>query len=74
MILPFHARGVPVQQVYGTTESGPVAIYQRRAEALRAPGAAGKAALHGELRVVDDGGRRARRRTRTARCCCAART
>jgi fatty-acyl-CoA synthase len=56
VILPFHDRGVPVAQVYGTTESGPVAVYQRRADALRAPGAAGKAALHGELRVVDEAG------------------
>ena len=56
VILPFHRRGVPVAEVYGTTESGPVAVYQRRTDALRAPGAAGKAALHGELRVVDDDG------------------
>ncbi len=57
VIEPFHARGIPVAQVYGTTESGPVAVYQRRADALRAPGAAGKAALHGALRIVDDAGR-----------------
>ena len=56
VIEPFHRRGVPVAQVYGTTESGPVAVYQRRTDALRAPGAAGKPALHGELRVVDDAG------------------
>jgi fatty-acyl-CoA synthase len=56
VIEPFHRRGVPVAQVYGTTESGPVAVYQRRADALRAPGAAGRPALHGELRIVDDAG------------------
>jgi fatty-acyl-CoA synthase len=56
VIEPFHRRGVPVAEVYGTTESGPVAVYQRRADALRAPGAAGKAALHGELRVVGEAG------------------
>ena len=65
--MPFHARGVPVAQVYGTTETGPVAVYQRRADALRAPGAAGKAALHGELRIVDEAGARSLR-ARAARC------
>jgi fatty-acyl-CoA synthase len=56
VIEPFHRRGVPVAEVYGTTESGPVAVYQRRADALRAPGAAGRPALHGALRVVVEAG------------------
>lgn len=56
VIEPFHRRGVPVAEVYGTTESGPVAVYQRRADVLRAPGAAGRPALHGALRVVDEDG------------------
>ena len=54
LIEAFHARGVPVAQVYGTTETAPIAVYQRRADAERSIGAAGKPALHCELRIVDD--------------------
>ena len=41
LIEAFHAKGVPVQQVYGMTESGPIAIAQDREEALRHPGSIG---------------------------------
>jgi len=57
LIEAFHARGIPVQQVYGATETGPVAICQTRDAALAAPGSLGQAALHGEARVVDVAGR-----------------
>ncbi|SDB69656.1 class I adenylate-forming enzyme family protein [Belnapia rosea] len=53
LIEAFHARGIPVQQVYGATETGPIAIYQTRAEALAYPGSIGRQALHGVARVVD---------------------
>ncbi|WP_043340108.1 class I adenylate-forming enzyme family protein [Belnapia moabensis] len=53
LIQAFHARGIPVQQVYGATETGPVAIYQTRAEALAKPGSIGFQALHGAARIVD---------------------
>ena len=53
LIEAFQARGLPVQQVYGATETGPLAIYQTGAEALAAPGSIGRAALFGEARVVD---------------------
>ena len=57
MIEAFHARGVPVCQVYGATESGPVSIVLRPPDAMRKPGSAGKAALHVEARLVkQDGG------------------
>jgi fatty-acyl-CoA synthase len=59
LIEAFHARGIPVQQVYGATETGPIAIVQTRAAALAAPGCLGQAALHGEARVVDAAGREA---------------
>jgi fatty-acyl-CoA synthase len=57
LIGAFHARGIPVQQVYGATETCPVAICQTRAAALAAPGCLGQAALHGEARLVDAAGR-----------------
>jgi len=41
LIAAFHAKGVPVQQVYGMTESGPIAIAQSAAEALSHPGSIG---------------------------------
>jgi fatty-acyl-CoA synthase len=53
LIEAFHARGIPVQQVYGATETGPIAIYQTRAEALAHPGSIGYQALHGTARIVD---------------------
>jgi len=57
LIEAFHARGIPGQQVYGATETGPVAICQTRDAALAAPGSLGVPALHGEARVVDATGR-----------------
>lgn len=42
LIEAFHARGVPVQQVYGATETGPIALWQTREEALAAPGSIGR--------------------------------
>jgi fatty-acyl-CoA synthase len=56
LIEGFHARGVPVAQVYGTTETAPIAVYQRREDAGRSPGATGKPALHCDLRIVDEAG------------------
>ncbi|CAG0958846.1 fatty-acyl-CoA synthase [Burkholderiales bacterium] len=50
-------RGVPLLQVYGATETCPIAAYQRIDDAARHPGSVGKAALHCELRLVDDDGR-----------------
>jgi fatty-acyl-CoA synthase len=56
LIESFHARDVPVAQVYGTTETAPVAVYQRREDAKRSPGATGKPALHCDLRIIDEAG------------------
>lgn len=53
MIAVIHARGVPLGQVYGATETGPVSIYLRRADAMQHVGAAGKAGLHVEVKLVD---------------------
>jgi len=54
LIMAFHDRGVPVAQVYGSTETGPVAIYQKIENAWKKPGSAGKVAMHCEMRIVDN--------------------
>lgn len=56
LIAAFHARDIPIGQVYGATETGPVSIYLRRADALAVPGSAGKAGLHVAVRLVGDDG------------------
>ncbi len=56
LIERFHERGVPVVQVFGATETGGIAVYQRRADACRTLGSTGKAAIHCQFRVVDDSG------------------
>ncbi len=56
LIRAFHARGVPICQIYGATETGPIAIVLRREDATRKEGSTGTAALHCEARVIDDSG------------------
>ncbi len=56
LIAGFHARGVPVCQVYGSTETGPVSIYLRGVEAMAHAGSAGKAGLNVDVRLVDANG------------------
>jgi fatty-acyl-CoA synthase len=51
LIQSFHDRGIPVQQVYGMTETSPIAIAQTRAEALAAPGSIGRPAPRCEARI-----------------------
>jgi len=51
----FHARGVPVAQVYGATETGPVSIVLRPDEAMAHAGHAGRPALGVQLRLAADG-------------------
>ena len=56
LIEAVHARGVPVIQIYGSTETGPVAIYQRAEEAFGTVGSLGRQGLHTEIRLVDERG------------------
>ncbi len=56
LIEAFHARGVPVVQVYGCTETAPIASYLRVEQAFGHVGSVGLPALHSEVRVVDDEG------------------
>jgi fatty-acyl-CoA synthase len=57
VIRPWLQRGVTVTQVYGLTESAPVAICLRREDAQRKIGSCGKPTIHCEARIVDDSGR-----------------
>jgi len=56
-IQTFHARGIPVTQVYGTTETAPIAVYQRAEDAFRTIGSTGGPAKHGMMRLVDEEGK-----------------
>jgi fatty-acyl-CoA synthase len=56
LIEAIHARGVPVIQIYGSTETAPVAVYQRVSEAFDSVGSMGRVGLHTEVRVVDVSG------------------
>ncbi len=53
LIEAFHARRVPVVQVYGATETGPVTIVLRAHEAMAHPGSVGRPALGVEIRLVE---------------------
>ena len=55
LIEAFHARGVPVAQVYGATETGPVSLVLRPEEAMQHVGCVGRPALGVELRIASDG-------------------
>jgi fatty-acyl-CoA synthase len=57
LIEAFCRRGIPVQQVYGATETSPIAIGQTAEEAMIAMGSIGRSALHVQCRVVDAVGR-----------------
>ncbi|MFY7941025.1 MAG: AMP-binding protein, partial [Burkholderiaceae bacterium] len=49
----WHARGVPVGQVYGTTETGPVSVVLRLAEAMAHVGASGWPQPEAEVKLVN---------------------
>ena len=57
LIRAVHARGVPLVQVYGSTETCPIAACLKAADAMRKIGSSGRAAAHCQVRVVDDAGR-----------------
>ena len=56
LIHAFHQRAVPVCQIYGATETGPVSICLSPADAMAHVGSAGKAATGVEVRLVDEAG------------------
>jgi fatty-acyl-CoA synthase len=53
LIEAFHAHGVPVAQVYGATETGPVTLVLRPEEAMAHVGSVGRPALGVQVRLVD---------------------
>ncbi len=53
MIRAFHERGIPVGQIYGCTETSPIAVVLLKEDAVRKLGSAGKPALHCEVKLVD---------------------
>jgi fatty-acyl-CoA synthase len=57
LIEAFHARGVPVCQIYGATETGPVSIVLQADEAFARVGIAGRPAQGCAVRLVDAEGR-----------------
>ena len=53
----FVARGVPVLQVYGSTETCPIAVYTRLGGDLSREGSTGLAGLCCEATIIDDAGK-----------------
>ena len=49
-------RGVPVLQIYGSTETCPVAVYTRLSGDWRRPGSTGLPGLACEAKIIDDAG------------------
>jgi fatty-acyl-CoA synthase len=52
VIRAFHARGVPVGQIYGSTETSPIAVFLGREDARRKVGSTGKPAPHCEVKLA----------------------
>lgn len=54
MIDAFVARGIPVVQTYGSTETSPIAVYSSLSGDWQRPGSTGLPGLHCEARIVDE--------------------
>ncbi len=54
MIDAFVARGIPVVQTYGSTETSPIAVYSTVSGDWRRPGSTGLPGLYCEAHIVDD--------------------
>jgi len=53
LIRAFHERGVPVGQIYGCTETAPIAVVLLKEDSFRKVGSTGKPAPHCEVKLVD---------------------
>lgn len=56
LIEAIHARSIPLVQIYGATETGPIAIYQRAEHAFSTLGSIGRCGLLCEARLIGDNG------------------
>lgn len=56
LIRAVFARGIPLLQVYGSTETAPVAAYHTVENAEAGIGTAGRPGLHSEIRIIDEAG------------------
>lgn len=56
MIEQVHARGLPVGQIYGSTETCPIAIVLRAGDAMNKVGSCGKPVPHCQARIIDRDG------------------
>ena len=54
LIHAVHERGIPLVQIYGSTETSPIAACLPPEDARRKEGSTGRAAAHCELRIVDE--------------------
>ncbi len=57
MIHYWHVKGIPFIQVYGASETCPIAIHQKIANALATEDCIGFPAMHCEVRIVDNQGK-----------------
>jgi len=56
LIDAYQDRGVPVIQIYGSTETAPIVIHQRIPDAWSNKGSTGRAALHCDAKIIDAAG------------------
>ena len=54
LIQKVHKRNIPVIQIYGATETSPLAIYQTKESAFSTEGSIGKAGLRCKIRLVNE--------------------
>ncbi len=52
----WHGKGIPLLQMYGASETCPIAIHQTASNAFATEGSIGFPAMHCEIRIVDDRG------------------
>ena len=53
LIKKLHAFKIPIIQIYGATETGPIAIYQKAKDAFETEGSIGKAGSHCKIKLVN---------------------
>lgn len=57
LIEQVHSRQVPLIQIYGATETGPIAIYQSIPNAFTTVGSIGRKGIHCEIKLADANGK-----------------